>query len=178
MEALLPAAQRADPRIALNAAIVLSSFGQTNQLTKDSPSIQIELFRVYFEFVKGGIFRPALGCYTLLKVVYSDQLLCAVRYTHNIFTEIMQKTLDECATITKFKTNKIDYDLNTTVIFGFYQFKVVAGFFSLFRYSDENCIFLVTQQSHLYSHHFNKSRFQMNPEFGYLVFRLLYAAVS
>ena len=77
MEALLPAAQRADPRIALNAAIVLSSFGQTNQLTKDLPSIQIELFRVYFDFVEGGIFRPALGCCTLSSVIYSDQLFGA-----------------------------------------------------------------------------------------------------
>ena len=42
------------------------------------------LFRVYFDFLKGGIFRPALGCCTLSKVVYSDQLLRAVHYPHYI----------------------------------------------------------------------------------------------
>ena len=41
-------------------------------------------FWLYFDFIEGGIFRPALGCCTLSKVVYSDQLLCAVHYTHYI----------------------------------------------------------------------------------------------
>ena len=36
------------------------------------------------------IIRPALGCCTLSKVVYSDQLLCAVCYTHYISLQYLK----------------------------------------------------------------------------------------
>ena len=44
------------------------------------------------------IIRPALGCCTLLKAVYSDQLLCAVRYTHYILLQYLKGVIKTAIT--------------------------------------------------------------------------------